>query len=132
MKPCPVSLMVHETTIAMKIHLKRVYEPSSKEDGSRFLIDRVWPRGVSKKDLGSAVWLKEIAPSTELRKWFNHDPERWQEFRKRYFTELRSMDVPVETLRGAMKEGPVTLLHAARDGEHNHALVLRDFLLESG
>ncbi|WAC18158.1 DUF488 domain-containing protein [Luteolibacter sp. SL250] len=116
----------------MKIHLKRVYEPSSREDGSRFLVDRIWPRGVSKKDLGSAVWLKEIAPSTELRKWFNHDPERWQEFRKRYLAELRSLDAPAGILRAALKEGPITLLHAARDEEHNHALVLRDFLLKSG
>ena len=115
-----------------KIHLKRVYEPAAKEDGDRFLVDRIWPRGISKKKLGPATWLKEIAPSTELRKWFNHDPERWQEFRKRYRAELRAMDEPVETLHDALKEGSVTLLYAARDEEHNHALVLRDFLLKSG
>lgn len=103
----------------MKIRLKRVYDPTSEADGVRFFIDRLWPRGISKEDLGSTIWLKEIAPSSGLRKWFNHDPERWPEFRNRYLAELHGMAEPVTILCNAIKNGPVTLLYGARDEEHN-------------
>lgn len=94
----------------------------------RVLVDRVWPRGVSKEKLGKVVWLKDIAPSTELRKWFGHRPERWEEFRSRYVAELdRNSDV-VAKLRAMCARGPVTLLYSARDIEHNQARVLADHL----
>lgn len=114
----------------MKIHLQRVYEFDPESHESCFLIDRLWPRGISKKALNHVTWLKDIAPSAELRKWFNHDVERWEEFRKRYLAELRSLDEPVQTLRHALKKGAITLLYAAKDEKHNHALVLRDFLMK--
>lgn len=114
----------------MNIHLKRIYEPASSSDGERFLVDRVWPRGFSKAELGDTVWLKDIAPSTELRKWFGHDPERWAEFKKRYQSELKTKEEPLKTLRAALKQGPITLVYAAHDELHNQALVLRDFLLK--
>ena len=108
--------------------IKRVYEPRAPGDGQRVLVDRVWPRGISKEKLGKVVWLKDAAPSTELRKWFAHRPERWEEFRARYTAELdRNPDV-VAKLRATCARGPVTLLYSARDTEHNQARALTDYL----
>jgi uncharacterized protein YeaO (DUF488 family) len=112
------------------IRLKRVYEAPSAEDGKRILVDRVWPRGVRRADAAMDRWIKEIAPSTELRRWFGHDPERWAEFQRRYRAELTRKGTLVQELRKAAEVGPVTLLYAARDERHNQAVVLRDVLLE--
>lgn len=114
-----------------EIHLKRAYDPASKEDGMRILVDRLWPRGIAKAKLKADLWLKEIAPSQELRKWFCHDPEKWGEFQKEYFKELRANKAAVQTIRDALKSGPVTLLYAAHDPDHNNALCLKHFLEKS-
>ncbi|MDB5576775.1 MAG: hypothetical protein JWR80_1951 [Bradyrhizobium sp.] len=111
-----------------KVTLKRVYEAASKTDATRVLVDRLWPRGVSKQKASIHVWMKEIAPSTELRKWFGHDPERWQEFRAFYRKELRGNKTTVAEMRALMKAGKVTLVFGAADPQHNHALVLAEFL----
>jgi uncharacterized protein YeaO (DUF488 family) len=111
-----------------EIVIKRVYEPASPHDGRRILVDRLWPRGLSKKDLGDALWLKDVAPSAELRKWFGHKPERWTEFRKRYFAELRKNDGAVDVLRAQIKRGRTTLLYSAHDTEHNQAAALAEYL----
>jgi len=108
--------------------IKRVYDPPNADDGRRVLVDRVWPRGLRKEKLADALWLKEIAPSTALRKWFGHRPERWEEFRRRYGAELDAMPETVARLHRLMGEGPVTLLYSARDTEHNQAVALRDYL----
>lgn len=104
--------------------IKRVYERPEKEDGYRVLVDRLWPRGLTKEKASIDLWLKEIAPSTELRKWFGHDPEKWEEFKKRYLLELNENKEPMGRLREQMKKGAVTLVYAARDETHNEALVL--------
>jgi uncharacterized protein YeaO (DUF488 family) len=111
-----------------KLQIKRVYEPRARGDGRRVLVDRVWPRGISKDTLADAVWLKEVAPSTALRKWFDHRPERWQAFCTRYAAELDANDDAVEALRKIVAKGPVTLLYSARDVEHNQARALADYL----
>jgi uncharacterized protein YeaO (DUF488 family) len=108
--------------------IKRVYEPPSPQDGARVLVDRVWPRGVTKEEANLALWLKEIAPSTALRKWFGHDPARWDEFRRRYIAELDANPAPVGELRALMRKGPVTLLYGAKDEAHNQARALADYL----
>lgn len=113
----------------MNIKIKRVYEQPSKDDGTRILVDRLWPRGVSKEKAKIDLWLKEIAPTTELRKWFGHDPEKWQRFRGRYQTELRHNDEVVKMLKAKARQGPITLVYAARDERHNEAVVLREFLV---
>jgi uncharacterized protein YeaO (DUF488 family) len=115
------------------IRVKRVYEPPERGDGKRFLVERLWPRGMKKEALDMDGWLKEVAPSTELRKWFGHDPERWSAFRGRYRRELRDHEREAEpngiaTLLQAARRGNVTLLYSAKDTEHNGALVLRDYL----
>jgi uncharacterized protein YeaO (DUF488 family) len=107
---------------------KRIYEPVSPEDGQRVLIDRLWPRGVSKVDAHVDLWFKDIAPSTELRQWFGHDPSRWEEVRRRYRAELQANPDAVARMRQLASEGKVTLLYAARDAAHNHALILLEFL----
>jgi uncharacterized protein YeaO (DUF488 family) len=112
------------------IRLKRAYEPPEPDDGFRILVDRLWPRGVAKKDARIDLWMKEIAPSTELRKWFSHDPEKWDGFRDRYFRELDGNSGLVEILRSQLDEGPVTLVFGARDEEHNDAVALREYLRE--
>lgn len=112
------------------IRIKRAYEPASEDDGARLLVDRVWPRGVSKQKIAVQAWLKDIAPSTELRTWFGHVPERWEEFRKRYSHELDGNPDAVAELRAWLKRGRVTLVYGARDTEQNQAVVLRDYLLE--
>jgi uncharacterized protein YeaO (DUF488 family) len=111
------------------INQKRIYVGSRRADGYRILVDRVWPRGVSKEQANIAVWLKEIAPSTALRKWFGHDPKRWPEFQKRYRQELRDKPDLISRIKQLEKEHRVvTLLFSARDEERNQAVVLREFL----
>jgi len=108
--------------------IKRAYEPASPKDGFRVLVDRLWPRGVSKEHAALDLWLKDIAPSTELRKWFGHDPAKWADFKIRYTRELAKLDEPVHLLKQKGKRGAVTLVYGARDEEHNHALVLKAYL----
>jgi uncharacterized protein YeaO (DUF488 family) len=111
------------------IKLKRAYETASKSDGFRILVDRLWPRGVSKAKAKLDVWVKEIAPSTELRKKFGHDPEKWHDFEKEYKRELRKNKETVQELRAIIKrEKNVTFVYAARDEEHNEAVVLKAFI----
>jgi uncharacterized protein YeaO (DUF488 family) len=110
------------------IRTKRVYEAPLPEDGQRVLVDRVWPRGMSKDKLGDALWMKEVAPSTELRKWFGHRPDRWDEFRARYHRELAGKAEAVDRLRALAAKGPVTLLYSARDEAHNQAEALAEYL----
>lgn len=112
----------------MEILLKRAYEKPSLHDGFRVLVDRLWPRGVRKADLRLDAWAKDIAPSTELRKWFGHDPERWLEFCKRYANELKNPDVRAtitQTIHVAQKQSAITLVYGAKDTEHNEAIVLQ-------
>ena len=110
-----------------QIGLKRIYEPPSSTDGRRILVDRLWPRGVSKAKAQIDLWMKDIAPSTELRRWFDHRPERWEEFRRRYVDELKS-NPELRTLHDMAAAEPVTLLYAARDTTHNEAVVLAEQL----
>ena len=112
----------------MNIQLKRIYEPYSKEDGYRILVDRLWPRGFTKEKAALDLWLKEIAPSTELRKWFGHDPEKWKEFQKKYRLELKQNKEALDRLMDYIKKGKVTLLYGAKDEEHNEAQVIKDFI----
>lgn len=111
------------------IRIKRVYDPPLPEDGLRVLVDRLWPRGVTKEKLHAALWLKSAAPGTELRKWYGHDRSRWEEFRHRYLAELDNGFEGEQQLLDEARKGRVTLLYAARDPECNHALVLREHLL---
>jgi len=112
----------------MNIQLKRIYEAGSKEDGYRILVDRLWPRGFTKKKAALDLWLKEIAPSNELRKWFGHDPDKWKEFQKKYRQELKQNKEAVDILNDYIQKGKVTLLYAAKDEEHNEAQVIKDFI----
>lgn len=112
----------------MNIKLKRAYETPEETDGTRILVDRLWPRGLTKRKAGIDLWLKEIAPSTELRKWFGHDPRKWRSFRGRYQTELKRHADQLEVIKSAAKEGVVTLIYGARDQERNEAVVLKHFL----
>lgn len=112
----------------IKLQLKRVYDQSTEHDGTRFLVERLWPRGVRKSSLADAQWLKEAAPSTELRKWFHHDPARWNEFRRRYFAELKQQKDCLSPILEAAHKGTVTLLYSSHDSEHNNAVALREFL----
>ena len=117
------------------INLKRVYESTRKDDGKKFLVERLWPRGVKKTALADTLWLKNVAPSTELRKWFDHDPRKWAEFQRRYQAELKQHEEDLEPILQSARHGSVTLLYSSHDTEHNNAVVLRDYLernLESG
>jgi uncharacterized protein YeaO (DUF488 family) len=109
------------------IRIKRVYDPPSPEDGRRVLVDRLWPRGLTKAEAHVDDWLKEVAPSNELRRWFGHDPERWTEFRRRYREELHG-NPALEQLKRMAAEGPLTLLYAARDETRNNAVALAELL----
>ncbi|MGX5820342.1 DUF488 domain-containing protein [Chitinophaga lutea] len=111
------------------IRLKRIYEPYESADGFRILVDRLWPRGVKKEDAHIDLWAKEVAPSTELRKWFHHDVAAWKEFEKRYKTELKSSAALSELIEKIRQHKKVTLLYSARDEEHNQAIVLRDKIM---
>jgi uncharacterized protein YeaO (DUF488 family) len=121
--------MIRGAVPAGHIRLKRAYEAPSPDDGVRVLVDRLWPRGVRKENAGIARWMKEIAPSTELRRWFGHDPTRWQEFRHRYRSELQQHPAELEELSELARNGTVTLVYGARDEAHNDAVVLREVLL---
>ena len=112
----------------MHIKIKRVYLQPDEEDGMRILVDRLWPRGLTKEKASVDLWLKEIAPSTELRKWFGHAPERWKEFQARYRAELRKNTEQVSLLKRKTAKGVVTLLYGAKDEEHNEAVVLQTLL----
>jgi uncharacterized protein YeaO (DUF488 family) len=112
------------------IRLKRAYDAPAKRDGLRILVERLWPRGVSKEQAAVDLWLKELAPSTELRKWFHHEPEKWSEFRKRYWSELAQKGDLLVLLKHRATEGPVTFVYAAHDEEHNSAVALKQFLEE--
>jgi uncharacterized protein YeaO (DUF488 family) len=117
------------TSIARKnIRLKRAYAQPSSDDGVRVLVDRLWPRGLKKVDAAIDQWMKDIAPSSELRRWFAHDPLRWKGFQRRYKQELRQHQKELNELKMLARHGPITLVFAARDEEHNEAAVLRDFL----
>jgi uncharacterized protein YeaO (DUF488 family) len=107
-----------------------VYESATSGDGTRFLVDRLWPRGIKKEALKMKAWLKDVAPSPELRKWFAHDPARWQEFQERYTAELKSNTDAWKPILEAAQQGNVTLLYSARDTEHNSAVLLKAFLEE--
>jgi uncharacterized protein YeaO (DUF488 family) len=121
--------MTHELP-ASHVRLKRVYEPVAPDDGVRVLVDRLWPRGLRKADAAIDRWMKDIAPSTELRRWFGHDPERWPAFHHRYSQELLQQAEAVDELRELARDGTVTLVFAAHDEAHNDAVVLRDALLQ--
>ena len=113
------------------IRLKRAYEPASPDDGTRILVERLWPRGVTKAEADLAGWDRDIAPSPALRKWYGHVPARWEEFRTRYLAELQGNAAAVERLRELARKGPLTLVFAARDAEHSSAAVLREVLLQA-
>lgn len=112
----------------MPIRTKRVYEEPNPDDGTRVLVDRLWPRGVSKEAAALDEWLKDVAPSDELREWFDHDPDRWDEFVSRYHAELSDREEEIERLRSVAEEDTLTLLYAASDTEHNNAVALKQFL----
>ena len=110
------------------IQTKRAYEPTSKTDGARILVERLWPRGIKKEALSLDTWLKDVAPSTELRQWFQHDPAKWQEFRKRYSRELEENPEPWQRLLSRARRGRLTLVYSSHDQEHNNAVALKEFL----
>lgn len=115
----------------MAIRLKRAYDPPARSDGMRVLVDRVWPRGVSKEEAQIDLWAKEIAPSTELRKWFGHDPEKWDEFQRRYAKELKQGPEKLEPIVEKARAGRVTLVYGTREAEHNNAVALKSYLREA-
>lgn len=115
-------------TIMGLIKIKRAYEPAEKKDGFRVLVDRLWPRGIKKTGANINVWMKEIAPSATLRKWFSHDPEKWPDFKKKYEKELAQSPVVEELVSEIKKHRTVTLVYAAKDQQHNQAVVLQQFL----
>jgi uncharacterized protein YeaO (DUF488 family) len=110
------------------VTLKRAYDSAAGTDGTRFLVERLWPRGVSKAKLRIDAWLKEVGPSTELRKWFGHDPEKWSEFRQRYFRELDSRPEAWQPIVSAARRGRVTLVYSSHDEQHNNAVALQEYL----
>jgi uncharacterized protein YeaO (DUF488 family) len=109
------------------IKVKRVYEQTEPDDGARFLVERLWPRGMRKQSLHMTDWLRDVAPSTELRQWFGHDPAKWTEFRRRYFAELDARPQVLQPIIEAARQGNVTLIYSARDIEHNNAVVLQSY-----
>jgi len=115
----------------MDIKLKRVYEHPAESDGKRILVDRLWPRGLTKEKAKVDIWLKEIAPSTELRKWFNHEPAKWAEFKKRYEVEMQRNPEIVSTLEELIAQGKVTIVYGAKDEAHNEAVVIKGYLEEN-
>lgn len=111
-----------------RVRVKRAYDPPSKDDGVRILVDGLWPRGKTKAELHLDLWLKSVAPSPHLRKWFCHDPEKWTDFQREYSSELKANSEALKPIIDAMKHGTVTLVYGARDTEHNHAICLKRFL----
>ena len=114
---------------ADRVRIKRAYEPVADDDGARILIDRLWPRGIKKEDLKLSDWKKELSPSTELRKWFGHDPKLWDEFQERYKAELAEHADVLQSLRDRAQKETVCIVYGAKDEEHNNAVVVRDVLL---
>lgn len=114
-----------------RIQLKRAYDPAAESDGARVLVDRLWPRGLTREAAHIDLWLKDIAPSDELRRWFGHDPQRFDEFSRRYRAELVHLPKPVQILRRLIDEGPLTLVFGAKDRTHNQAIVLASWLRET-
>ena len=112
------------------IQIKRVYDPPAKEDGARFLVERLWPRGMKKEALHMDTWCKNAAPSNDLRRWFSHDPAKWKEFQRRYRAELADNRAACQPLLDAAKQGNITLLYSAHDTEHSNVIVLRSYLEE--
>jgi uncharacterized protein YeaO (DUF488 family) len=112
----------------VEVRIKRVYSEPEEKDGERILVDRLWPRGLTKEKAKVDLWLKEIAPSNELRKWFSHDPKKWPEFKRKYLEELKTLNEPTALLRQEASQGTITLLYGARDEEHNEAVVLLELL----
>ena len=110
------------------VKIKRIYDPVSPDDGRRILVDRLWPRGIKKEDARIDEWMKDVAPSNELRKWFSHDPAKWQEFRKRYAKELKKESYLLEQLRDESEKGRITLVFAAKDADHANAAVLKEVI----
>ncbi len=108
--------------------LKRAYENAAPDDGTRFLVERLWPRGIKKTDLQVEAWLKDVAPSDALRRWFAHDPKKWPEFRRRYFEELDRNPEVWEPIRSAARHGRVTLVYSTHDTEHNNAVALKEYM----
>jgi len=123
-------MIAHPERGVEMIQTKRVYDGRSSTDGKRFLVDRLWPRGLKKENLHLDGWLKDIAPTAELRKWFSHDPAKWSEFQKRYRTELTGEEENLQILINAARDGNITLLYGAHDQEHNNAVALKQFLDE--
>jgi uncharacterized protein YeaO (DUF488 family) len=121
---------VGKTIAADRVRLKRAYAPPASDDGIRILIDRLWPRGVKKTNAAIDKWMKEIAPSTELRKWFGHAPERWPEFQRRYRSEIERHPAEFDRLLELARNGPITLVYSAHDVAHNDAVVLKDLLIK--
>jgi uncharacterized protein YeaO (DUF488 family) len=115
--------------LAKNIRLKRAYDDPVAADGVRILVDRLWPRGVKKEAAALDFWAKDLAPSTALRKWFGHDPARWAEFRRRYIAEIRQQTEQLDRIRKLARHDTVTLIYAARDQEHNEAVIIRDLLI---
>jgi uncharacterized protein YeaO (DUF488 family) len=113
------------------IGTKRIYEKPKKEDGTRILVDRLWPRGIRKEDVKLDLWIKDVAPSNELRHWFGHDPKKWSEFRKKYFSELKD-NRDVQKIASNMRTEKITLLYGARDEKHNNAVALKEFIEKYG
>ena len=109
-----------------RFRIKRVYELPNKHDGRRILVDRLWPRGLTKEKASIDLWLKDIAPSTELRKWFGHNPDRWEEFKERYLDELKGNSEQIQLLKQELDKGIVTLVYGAKDEEHNQAVVIQE------
>lgn len=114
--------------MSVRIWLRRAYDPATRNDGYRVLVDRMWPRGVSKEDAAIDHWARDVAPSDDLRRWFGHDPQRWDEFRRRYRAELEAHDDALDALVDRVERGRVTLVYGARDRQHNNAVVLREVL----
>jgi uncharacterized protein YeaO (DUF488 family) len=112
------------------IQIKRVYERAAKEDGARFLVERLWPRGIKKEALPMHAWCRDVAPSDDLRRWFSHDPAKWKEFQRRYRVELTSNPAAYQPLLDATKQGNITLLYSAHDTIHNNAIALKSYLEE--
>jgi uncharacterized protein YeaO (DUF488 family) len=128
--PRGIFVAVEAKTIRKTLQVKRVYDPPSNDDGIRVLVDRLWPRGLTKTTAAVDLWLKDIAPSVTLRRWFNHDPSpsRWSEFTQRYHAELDHKKTAIAALVGAVRRGRVTLLFGARDPDHNNAMALFSYL----
>jgi len=114
--------------VLVMIKIKRIYDHPSKDDGKRILIDRLWPRGLKKEDAQIDEWIKDIAPSNQLRKWFNHDPKKWDEFKSRFFTELRGNREMVEGIINAARKGTVTLLFGSKEERFNNAVALKEYI----